>query len=462
MLSFPIAFPDRGTRRSGSLEGAEEATDADASLCAADEDEPLQEFGTTRELMLALPEREQKMLTSLTDNIEAEMSRSVKSVILRADEMSQSAFAMLMRFSDMRERSNDLVESSKDGRASIETLSRETDNLIESMSRINSETADTRGALENAMEVLSRVTRERDRLLASATEISSIVELIARIAHQTNLLAINATIEAARAGEAGKGFIVVAGEVKNLARQTAEASKEVSNKIKAVRGSTESITEVLLELEGTVGSVQDRTLGVTDVVMGQRGVVERIGGETRNISNLISAVVDNATQACDALSVSEEGAAAIQKDCLTMTDSVHELRVNLTRILRGSVAGNRRSHPRVEVLMPAEILYNGERYATEVVDLSIHGASFRMKSGGGTSLALQTDDRLTLYLPLDRTVDATVRRATFDNAGVEFDEHMRDIDDLIAFGMAYAQERERDRKHADDAGEEVEEDLLWD
>lgn len=63
-----------------------------------------------------------------------------------------------------------------------------------------------------------------DELGKAAQEISKVTEAITEISEQTNLLALNGTIEAARAGEAGKGFAVVANEIKELARQTAEAT----------------------------------------------------------------------------------------------------------------------------------------------------------------------------------------------------------------------------------------------
>lgn len=407
-----------------------------------------------------LPEAQRKLLNVLTDNVDTEMSRSVKSVILCADEMSQSAFAMLMQFGDMRERSNGLVESSHVGRTSIEGLSSETGQLVSAMARIDRETEDTREALRTAIEVLTRVARERDRLLASATEISTIVELIGSIAHRTNMLAINATIEAARAGEAGKGFIVVADEVKNLARRAAAASSEVSQKIDAVRRSTGSISEVLHELEGTVGTVDRQTLGIAEVVDEQRGVVDRIGDETRNLSDLINAVVDSASLACDALSVSEESAQAIQKDCLAMTESVHDLRNNLTQILRGSAVGNRRVYERIDVLLPVEVRRGMDRYETDAVDLSLFGAALARPSGRN-DFDLAVGDRIIVKLPLDQTMEATVRRSSFEKTGVEFDGQIGKFDELIAMG----------RKNADantvrpevTAAQDTEEDdaLLW-
>ena len=76
---------------------------------------------------------------------------------------------------------------------------------------------------------------------ADAQSISKVTEVITEISEQTNLLALNATIEAARAGEAGKGFAVVANEIKELAKQTAEATKEIKTKIEGIQTSTSDI-----------------------------------------------------------------------------------------------------------------------------------------------------------------------------------------------------------------------------
>ena len=89
----------------------------------------------------------------------------------------------------------------------------------------------------------TRPTRTIAKLGDSSIEIGKVIKVITSIAEQTNLLALNATIEAARAGEAGKGFAVVANEVKELAKETAKATEDISRKIEAIQGDTAEAVE---------------------------------------------------------------------------------------------------------------------------------------------------------------------------------------------------------------------------
>ena len=104
--------------------------------------------------------------------------------------------------------------------------------------------AEARQAVESANEQVARLD-------VSSQEIGAVVQTITSIAEQTNLLALNATIEAARAGDAGRGFSVVAGEVKDLARETAGATENIAHRIEAIRADTSGAVEAI----GSIGAV---------------------------------------------------------------------------------------------------------------------------------------------------------------------------------------------------------------
>ena len=95
------------------------------------------------------------------------------------------------------------------------------------------------------------------KLGESIGEIGNVIKVITSIAQQTNLLALNATIEAARAGEAGKGFAVVANEVKELAKQTAKATEDISRKIEAIQADTEGAVDAIGQIGKIINQIND-------------------------------------------------------------------------------------------------------------------------------------------------------------------------------------------------------------
>jgi methyl-accepting chemotaxis protein len=97
------------------------------------------------------------------------------------------------------------------------------------------------GEIRGLVGGVAGIERRIAELRGAITRVGKVAGGIAAIAKQTNLLALNATIEAARAGEAGRGFAVVAGEVKQLAAQTAIATKEIATTIEDLTAQTERL-----------------------------------------------------------------------------------------------------------------------------------------------------------------------------------------------------------------------------
>jgi sugar diacid utilization regulator len=110
--------------------------------------------------------------------------------------------------------------------------------------------------IATAAAAASRHTESSVALLSEATRrIGQGAMLIKGIATQTNMLALNATIEAARAGDAGKGFAVVAHEVKELAKQTASATGDITSQINQVQSATTEVSHSISEIAATVSEI---------------------------------------------------------------------------------------------------------------------------------------------------------------------------------------------------------------
>lgn len=141
-------------------------------------------------------------------------------------------------------------------------------------------------AVSSAVALAEESNQQIDTLGTSAAEIGSVIEVIQDIAEQTNLLALNATIEAARAGDAGKGFAVVATEVKELAKQTADATDNIRARIEAIQQSTGVAVQSIGKIGGAIKDVKDVSQTIASAVE-QQGICMR--EVSQNVSQAASA-----------------------------------------------------------------------------------------------------------------------------------------------------------------------------
>jgi methyl-accepting chemotaxis protein len=191
-----------------------------------------------------------------------EMSTSVTSVSAGAEEMSTSVNTVAAAIEEMS--------------ASLSEVARNCTQAAQVAA-----TADSRaGATGETME----------RLNTSSAEIGKVLDTISDIADQTNLLALNATIEAASAGEAGKGFAVVANEVKELAKQTAVATEQISRQIEEMQANTGSAVAAIREISGIIREVSEITQTIASAVEEQSAttneIASNIGGASRAAADI--------------------------------------------------------------------------------------------------------------------------------------------------------------------------------
>jgi methyl-accepting chemotaxis protein len=167
----------------------------------------------------------------------------------------------------------------------------------------------------------------------AAKDISHVTETITEISEQTNLLALNATIEAARAGEAGKGFAVVANEIKELAKQTAEATMDIKEKIDDVQSTTD---QTITQIDSVTTIITD----INDIVNGMATAVEQQSSATQEITANISQASEGMQEVNENVSQSSAVSGSITEEItdvnhssdqmLASSNSVRESSTNLS------------------------------------------------------------------------------------------------------------------------------------
>ncbi len=159
------------------------------------------------------------------------------------------------------------------------------------------------GAAQVAGQAVTLTSESNERMSslgAAADEIGRVIETIQDIAEQTNLLALNATIEAARAGEAGKGFSVVANEVKDLARQTAEATQDIRQRIERIQGSASQSVKSIGEIDKVIQQVSAASRSIATAVGEQRSATQEIAQSLANNTRTVEVVNRNVEESVTA------------------------------------------------------------------------------------------------------------------------------------------------------------------
>ena len=235
-----------------------------------------------------------------------------------SDEVSSAVGQMSDNMTGISSSANEMSQT-------IQTIASSVEEMTASIGEVAKNAENAAGVSAKAASLTEASNQTISELGSAADEIGKVIEVIQDIAEQTNLLALNATIEAARAGDAGKGFAVVASEVKELAKQTADATGDISSRIEGIQNSTKQSVNSISEVATVIQNVNHVSQSIAAAVEQQRAATGEI---SRNVAGSASTAQDIARN------VSDSAAAAQQ-----ITESMG----NMNTVIRGNATGASRS-----------------------------------------------------------------------------------------------------------------------
>nr|WP_319492071.1 HAMP domain-containing methyl-accepting chemotaxis protein [uncultured Desulfobacter sp.] len=214
-----------------------------------------------------------QQISEKLDKSSDDLSAMTQSAVSATDEMSMSM--------------NSVAAAGEQATVNLEAVAEAADIMKSGLGQVSQECQTARKISDDASSQVQSASLRVVALGGAAKDIGKVVEVITEIAEQTNLLALNATIEAARAGDAGKGFAVVASEIKTLAAQTADATLEITNKIKTIQDSTDNTVQDVEKIAAVIEKVS--------------GIIAGIAGELEEQSVSAFQVAENIAQASEGM-----------------------------------------------------------------------------------------------------------------------------------------------------------------
>ncbi|MCX6127938.1 MAG: methyl-accepting chemotaxis protein [Proteobacteria bacterium] len=218
-------------------------------------------------------------------------------------------------------------EEVSQGVRTVATNTEEMSAAIKEIARNASEASTTSAA---ALKQAQQTNITIIKLGESSQEIGNVIKVISSIAQQTNLLALNATIEAARAGDAGRGFAVVANEVKELAKQTAKATEDITNKITGIQRDSQSSVDAVTSIGHTIEKLNSIASAIAASVEEQAATTNEVSRVVQESAKGVLTITENVKIVSTAAKETYTGSNQV----LTAAKSLSELASSLEALVK--------------------------------------------------------------------------------------------------------------------------------
>ncbi len=309
------------------------------------------EIGTMAGYVNVFLDKLQEMIRQIKDNAQTintastEVSDVAGQVLGNSEETSSRSNMVATAAEEMSSNINNVAAAMEESSTNINMVASAAEEMSSTISDISTNAEKAQTISNQAVEKAGVVSQQMEGLGEAATGIGKVLETITEISEQVNLLALNATIEAARAGEAGKGFAVVANEIKDLAKQTSEATSEIKGKVDAIQKSTNDNIAGIEETSGVITEINGLIDFIAVSVSEQSQATQEIATNIAQASQGLQEVNENVNQTSSVAGEITQDIAVVDSSANSITQDSNQLKENAENLskmadqLNGIVGG---------------------------------------------------------------------------------------------------------------------------
>ena len=305
--------------------------------------------------------------------LELELGGMIRQLERAANSVAGGAEATAATLSTIRQRTDALTGHSTAAQTTATTFSQVADKFTQSAEGIGSQVRDASKLADQASAAAREASANVERLRESSAAIGNVVNLIAQIARQTTLLALNSTIEAARAGEAGRGFAVVATEVKALAVQTQNATEEITRKIEALQRDATGSADAVQRISQAIEAIRPVFETVNGAVAEQSQTTGEMSDNAASTSRFIVSVGDSASEIGSVTKEAEAHGESVAKAGQAVTMFAQKLKSRCAVLLRQGESTDRRKREKLPCSLQIEMTTSRGRVTAPVYEISSEG-----------------------------------------------------------------------------------------
>ncbi len=305
--------------------------------------------------------------------LELELGALVRQLERAATSVAGGAQSTAVTLSTIRQRTDALTNRTSAAQTTATTFAQAADKFTDSAQGIGSQVRDASRLADEAGAAAREASLNVDRLRESSAAIGNVVNLIAQIAKQTTMLALNSTIEAARAGAAGRGFAVVATEVKALAVQTQQATEEIRKKIDVLQKDAASSVEAVHRISTAIEAIRPVFEHVNGAVAEQNQTTSEMSDNATSASHFIVSVGDSAAEIDSATREAEAHGRSVAEAGQAVTTFAQRLKTRCAVLLGQGDREDERRRERLPCHLAIELQNGATTVRAPVYEISQDG-----------------------------------------------------------------------------------------